>query len=349
MINDGVFLAFACPEHKSSLIGARRMLGRDRAELERRRHSWTWARVGHPSLPIEPLASGAAARRLVEKARVCAVEHAGGGRPGPGRPPRPHPLGYLLGSLHRRAIELETEALAQLGTGVKQHAALTVLADEESMTQQELGLRLGIDRTTIVTVVDDLQNAGLIERTRNPGDRRSYLVALTPSGKATQQHVTEPDDGDVVVLGEGAHRLAEALTELAEQRRGGERIAEVIGQERHDLGACLQFRHVAVEIDPVRALDVQGVCPSRTSDTVTMCRDMTTTSGTAHRAATPKAPLRPPWKREASSAEGEHGVLSLGTRSVTSLDQASDLVSRADRCWQWRGSQYFRIGFGTAQ
>jgi hypothetical protein len=51
------------------------MLGRDRAELERRRHSWTWARVGHPPLPIDPLATGAAARRLVEKARVWAAEH----------------------------------------------------------------------------------------------------------------------------------------------------------------------------------------------------------------------------------------------------------------------------------
>ncbi len=74
-VNDEVFLAFACPEHKSSLIAARRMLGRDRAELERRRHSWTWARVGHPPLPIDPLATGAAARRLVEKARVWATEH----------------------------------------------------------------------------------------------------------------------------------------------------------------------------------------------------------------------------------------------------------------------------------
>jgi hypothetical protein len=70
LINDQVFLAFACLEHKSMLIAARRMLDRDRAELERRRHSWTWARVGHPPLPIEPLRTGAAAHRLVAKARA---------------------------------------------------------------------------------------------------------------------------------------------------------------------------------------------------------------------------------------------------------------------------------------
>jgi hypothetical protein len=72
LISDQVFLAFACLEHESMLIAARRMLDRDRAELERRRHSWTWARVGHPQLPIEPLRTGAAAQRLVEKARAWA-------------------------------------------------------------------------------------------------------------------------------------------------------------------------------------------------------------------------------------------------------------------------------------
>jgi hypothetical protein len=72
LINDQVFLAFACLEHKSMLIAARRRLDRDRAELERRRHSWTWARVGHPPLPIEPLRTGAAAHRLVAKARAWA-------------------------------------------------------------------------------------------------------------------------------------------------------------------------------------------------------------------------------------------------------------------------------------
>lgn len=98
-----------------------------------------------------------------------------------------HRLSYLLGSLYRRAIEIETAALAPLGIGVKQQAALAVLADEGPMTQQELGLRLGIDRTTIVAVVDDLQGAVLIERNRDPADRRAYLIAPTRSGKAAHR------------------------------------------------------------------------------------------------------------------------------------------------------------------
>jgi DNA-binding MarR family transcriptional regulator len=96
-------------------------------------------------------------------------------------------LSYLLGSLYRRSLELEGEELAHLGIGVKQQAMLTLLADEGPMTQQRLGLRLGIDRTTIVAVVDELQDAGLIERARDPADRRAYLITLTPSGQATQR------------------------------------------------------------------------------------------------------------------------------------------------------------------
>jgi hypothetical protein len=51
--------------------------------------------------------------------------------------------------------------------------------------------------------------------------------------------LAESHHRDVVVRGEAGHRLAEALTQLAEQRRGWEGIAPVIGQKRHHLGAGL--------------------------------------------------------------------------------------------------------------
>lgn len=110
-------------------------------------------------------------------------------------------LSYLLGTLHRRALDLETEALTPLGIGVKQQAALDVLVDEGSMTQQRLGLRLGIDRTTIVAVVDGLQDAGLIERTRDPADRRAHLIVVTEPGKAARhrgRHLVRQAERDLL-------------------------------------------------------------------------------------------------------------------------------------------------------
>ena len=97
-------------------------------------------------------------------------------------------LSFLLGSLYRRTIELEAHKLTtNLGIGIKQQAALTIITEEGPLSQQELGLRLGIDRTTIVAIVDDRENAGLVERTRNPADRRTHLITVTKQGKVMEQ------------------------------------------------------------------------------------------------------------------------------------------------------------------
>jgi DNA-binding MarR family transcriptional regulator len=99
-------------------------------------------------------------------------------------------LSFLLGKLYMGALDLETEDLGRLGLNVKQHAALTLLAAEGAMTQQELGQRLGIDRTTIVAVVDGLERADFVRRERSPADRRAYLLTLTPEGEQAQRHGT---------------------------------------------------------------------------------------------------------------------------------------------------------------
>ncbi|WP_432931254.1 MarR family winged helix-turn-helix transcriptional regulator [Microbispora sp. CA-135349] len=91
-------------------------------------------------------------------------------------------LSFLLGRLYMRALDLEARELDTLGVSVKQHAVLALLAEEGPMTQQHLGRRLGIDRTTVVTVVDGLEQANLVERRRSPADRRAYLLTLTPDG-----------------------------------------------------------------------------------------------------------------------------------------------------------------------
>ena len=73
--------------------------------------------------------------------------------------------------------------------------------------------------------------------------------------------LAEPDPGNVIGLGERGHRPAESVTELAEQRRRGERESQVPGQERHHLRAGLQDRHVSVQVDPVQAFDIQCGMP----------------------------------------------------------------------------------------
>jgi hypothetical protein len=73
--------------------------------------------------------------------------------------------------------------------------------------------------------------------------------------------LAELHPGDVVGLGVGGHRAAEALPELVEQRRRRNRVAQVGRQERHDLRAGLQVGSVGVEVDAVQTLDIQRHVP----------------------------------------------------------------------------------------
>jgi hypothetical protein len=68
----------------------------------------------------------------------------------------------------------------------------------------------------------------------------------------------EAHDRDAVVGGEAGHRRPERVADLGEAGRRGNRMAQVLGQERDHLPADLQVRDVGVQIDAVQALQVEG-------------------------------------------------------------------------------------------
>jgi len=99
-------------------------------------------------------------------------------------------LGYRLNGLARRLRAGSDEALAPLGLTVKHFAALVALAEEGPAAQHELGSAVGVDRTTMVSLVEDLERAGHIRRARNPADRRAYVIELTTEGTEAIDHAT---------------------------------------------------------------------------------------------------------------------------------------------------------------
>ncbi|TQF01689.1 MarR family transcriptional regulator [Kitasatospora acidiphila] len=92
-------------------------------------------------------------------------------------------LGYLLKHAHLRYAETSAEALAPLGLNGRELAALAVLAEDVPLSQLEAAGRLGVDRTTMVALVDTLEAKGLAERRRSPLDRRKNVVQLTEQGR----------------------------------------------------------------------------------------------------------------------------------------------------------------------
>jgi DNA-binding MarR family transcriptional regulator len=100
-------------------------------------------------------------------------------------------LGYLLGQAHLAHRRLAEGELAALGLSAKGFGALSVLADEGPLPQQLLGERMGIDRTTMVAVVDELEGKGLVERERSPADRRAYALRTTAPARRVLRRATQ--------------------------------------------------------------------------------------------------------------------------------------------------------------
>lgn len=102
-------------------------------------------------------------------------------------------LGFLLGRAHLAHRSIAERALASLGLGVKQFGALSLLIEEGPLSQQRLGERQGVDRTTMVALIDDLERGGLVERRRNPDDRRAYSLHATARGRRIRARASEAE------------------------------------------------------------------------------------------------------------------------------------------------------------
>jgi DNA-binding MarR family transcriptional regulator len=82
---------------------------------------------------------------------------------------------------------LAIERLEPLGLSPRAWGVLSTLVESGPLTQIDLATALSIDRTAMVYLLDELEEQGLVERVRNPNDRRSFLIHLTPKGRKTQR------------------------------------------------------------------------------------------------------------------------------------------------------------------
>jgi MarR family transcriptional regulator, lower aerobic nicotinate degradation pathway regulator len=144
------------------------------------------------------------------------------------RPPLPPALlervGFLLAMAKGGAETICMSALAPLGLHVRQYGLLLVLATEGPLSQGELAEWVRTDRTTMVALVDGLEERGYVRRDRNPDDRRAYRLQLTPEGKRA------------LTRGRALMRRAEAelLRSLDERER--EQLIALLGKIAADIG-----------------------------------------------------------------------------------------------------------------
>lgn len=104
----------------------------------------------------------------------------------------PVQLADLLHRLTRRLRRAQAERLAPLGLTPAQERALRLITrgdDPPRMT--ELAERLGIVPRSLTTVIDALEEAGLVSREIDPRNRRAILLRLTDRGLAVRDELRE--------------------------------------------------------------------------------------------------------------------------------------------------------------
>jgi DNA-binding MarR family transcriptional regulator len=96
----------------------------------------------------------------------------------------PRLLGYHLRRAQIAAFQDFIEAMAEFEITPGRFGVLEVIAANPGLSQSELGSLLGIDRSTVVAVIDRLEQRHLVQRRPVPSDRRSYALTLSEGGAA---------------------------------------------------------------------------------------------------------------------------------------------------------------------
>src|SRR5690348_9950157 len=91
----------------------------------------------------------------------------------------------LLKRLGFNAKQHSFDEYEKAGLGPYHHAILTLLDEGVPETQAAIADSLGYDRGTLVGLLDELEEQGLVERKRDPDDRRRHVVRLTADGART--------------------------------------------------------------------------------------------------------------------------------------------------------------------
>jgi DNA-binding MarR family transcriptional regulator len=130
-------------------------------------------------------------------------------------------LGYLFKKVQLELAGLHEELLAPSGISAGELALLMLIEAREPESQQQLARRLGIDRTTMVGLIDTLEASELVARRPDPEDRRRNVIELTTAGRRTLRTATHASD-------RAEQRLLAALdqTEAAQLRNLLRRIAQ---------------------------------------------------------------------------------------------------------------------------
>lgn len=93
--------------------------------------------------------------------------------------------GFLLSRAGMIAQRHFAQRLETLGLTPRIWGALNVIDAETPLSQHELGRLIGMDPSSMVAAIDELERRGLVQRRPHPSDRRAHALSITPEGRET--------------------------------------------------------------------------------------------------------------------------------------------------------------------
>jgi DNA-binding MarR family transcriptional regulator len=141
-----------------------------------------------------------------------------------GLPPRRPGNAFLLAQLGAYAAGRFAERVRALDLTPAQAGLLRLIAWQPGQSQQEIARTLGTPPSRLVLLIDGLEERGLIERRRNPDDRRHHAVHLTGAGTSFMQQLASVgaahEDDICAGLDSSERALLAALLERIAARQG---------------------------------------------------------------------------------------------------------------------------------
>jgi DNA-binding MarR family transcriptional regulator len=142
---------------------------------------------------------------------------------------RPAGVRFLLVQLGYHAVRRLSARLEPLNLEPRHYGVLRAIAALEGATQQAVGSRLELAPPRMVALIDDLEKRGLVERRRNPSDRRAYGLFLTESGRSCLEAAVAAANAEEEALLGGLdpaqrEQLERLLREIAERQGLGHRV-----------------------------------------------------------------------------------------------------------------------------
>lgn len=139
--------------------------------------------------------------------------------------------GFLISRLGLVAQKRFAELLEQLGLNPRMWGVLNVLDAEGPITQHALGKLVGIDPSSMVSTIDELEAKGLVERRPHPTDRRAHALYMTELGRKTlaqgrKQARTAQEELLAPLSAEEREQLHSMLLRLAQATKAVGRPAE---------------------------------------------------------------------------------------------------------------------------